>query len=317
VPGTRFRPNSGQMWGATRNVLGTYSHSLDDKGRLTCPRSSARHWPRYRNYQGIDNCLFVYSLTEFEAWLNASRSSHSRSAMRSATSLHCLIWTPTTTASPGTAAPARVRRPGRRDRDNRPVRSSGDLASRSVAEVNAHVNSDALANNCVLTNSNVRAGRGTYLSSRTRLGGAQPQPVNGSLTHAWRWRSRRGHPGGDFPDGRLLGLDADPQALEAARQRLTTAIVIAFTSSTRTSLNWLRQRAVRLPGRSWGPPRPGLFLAPARGTWAWLLLPGDGWLDMRYDPAIPPLPICWLTTWIRPNWPTSSTVSVKSTAVGP
>jgi MraZ protein len=48
--------------------IGTFSHSLDDKGRLTLPaRFREELAPGVVVTRGIDNCLFVYPRAVFEA----------------------------------------------------------------------------------------------------------------------------------------------------------------------------------------------------------------------------------------------------------
>lgn len=48
--------------------IGTFSHSFDDKGRLTLPaRFREELAPGVVVTKGVDNCLFVYPRTVFEA----------------------------------------------------------------------------------------------------------------------------------------------------------------------------------------------------------------------------------------------------------
>ncbi len=57
---------SGRKWGI-KMLIGEYHHNIDEKGRLTIPSKFREEiGSEFIVTRGLDNCLFVYSLVEWE-----------------------------------------------------------------------------------------------------------------------------------------------------------------------------------------------------------------------------------------------------------
>ena len=62
---------SGRKWGATIMLMGEFHHNLDEKGRLIIPSKFRNELgEKYVITKGLDKCLFVYSLSNFEKIVN-------------------------------------------------------------------------------------------------------------------------------------------------------------------------------------------------------------------------------------------------------
>ena len=58
---------SGRKWGVLIMLMGEFHHNLDEKGRLVIPSKFRNELGKeYVITKGLDKCLFVYSLNEFD-----------------------------------------------------------------------------------------------------------------------------------------------------------------------------------------------------------------------------------------------------------
>lgn len=57
---------SGKKWGDYKMLMGEFHHNIDDKGRLIIPsKFRSELGEKFIITKGLDKCLFVYSLTEW------------------------------------------------------------------------------------------------------------------------------------------------------------------------------------------------------------------------------------------------------------
>ena len=62
---------SGGKWGVLIMLMGEFHHNLDEKGRLIIPSKFRNELgEKYVITKGLDKCLFVYSLSNFEKIVN-------------------------------------------------------------------------------------------------------------------------------------------------------------------------------------------------------------------------------------------------------
>ena len=62
---------SGRKWGVLIMLMGEFHHNLDEKGRLIIPSKFRNELgEKYVITKGLDKCLFVYSLSNFEKIVN-------------------------------------------------------------------------------------------------------------------------------------------------------------------------------------------------------------------------------------------------------
>ena len=62
---------SGRKWGALIMLMGEFHHNLDEKGRLVIPSKFRNELGKeYVITKGLDKCLFVYSVSEWNKLVN-------------------------------------------------------------------------------------------------------------------------------------------------------------------------------------------------------------------------------------------------------